>query len=327
MTLTELLEGRFRADVRFRGAAYFKAERVAIARVTPNELFAVVRDGVEYQTQLSRHDGRLRLYCNCAKTAQTDSTCKHLWATVLATDEGSYISGEIKADHVPPFVSESRLRSLSAEIADEDDGPGDFFEPPSGGSAQPTLSIPVVASGWQGRLGQLRETLAQEPAATSASPREQEIFYEIDIDQSRSVGQIVIQTSHRQHRGNGQWGKLKPLRLRAGRLDDLIEADDARILAYLSGGTPERTNWHAQQAEIQNSVHRFRVPHELCELIMPLMCATGRVRFLNSGEKASTVLEWDNGPPWNSRCESFPTRPKRTGGSKDSFAAKMKSCR
>jgi superfamily II DNA or RNA helicase len=310
MTLTELLEGRFRADVRFRGAAYFKAERVAIARVTPNELFAVVRDGVEYQTQLSRHDGRLKLYCNCAKTAQADSTCKHLWATVLAADEGCFVSGEIKADHVPPFVAESRIRSLSAEIAEEDEGPGDFFEPSSTGLARPAVVAPVVVSGWQGRLSQLRETLAQEPAATSASPREQEIFYEIDIDQSRAVGQIVIQTSHRQRRGNGQWGKLKPLRLRAGRLDDLIEADDARILAYLSGGTPERTNWHAQQAEIQSSVHRFRVPHELCELIMPLMCATGRVRFLNSGEKSSTALEWDGGAPWELSLRVVADEPK-----------------
>ena len=112
MTLAELLEGRFRADIRFRGVAYVKAERVAVTRVTPNELFGVVRDGVEYQTQLSRHDGKLKLFCNCARTAQPESTCKHLWATILAADEGSYVSGEIRADHVPPFVSESRMRTL-----------------------------------------------------------------------------------------------------------------------------------------------------------------------------------------------------------------------
>ena len=72
----------------------------------------------------------------------------------------------------------------------------------------------------------------------------------------------------------------------------------ARILAYLSGGTPERGNWHAQQAEIQSAVHRFRIPHELCELIMPLMCATGRVRYLNSDERSNTPLTWDDGPAW-----------------------------
>ena len=198
----------------------------------------------------------------------------------------------------PPSSPKAASAPSRSEFADEEEGPGDFFEPPTAGLARPTATAPVAAPDWQARLSQVRQTLAQEPAAASASPREQEIFYEIDIDQSRAIGQIVIQTSHRQRRGNGQWGKLKPLRLRTGRPDELIGADDARILAYLSGGTPERTNWHAQQAEIQSSVHRFRIPHELCELIMPLMCATGRVRFLNSGEKASAALEWDDGPPW-----------------------------
>ena len=54
MTLSELLESKFRGDIRFRGAAYIQAERVAVIRVTADHLFAVVRDGVEYQTQLSR---------------------------------------------------------------------------------------------------------------------------------------------------------------------------------------------------------------------------------------------------------------------------------
>jgi superfamily II DNA or RNA helicase len=310
MTLAELLEGRFRADVRFRGAAYFKAERVAVSRVTPNELFGVVRDGVEYQTQLSRHDGRLKLFCNCARTAQPESTCKHLWATILATDEGAYVSGEIRADHVPPFVSESRHQPFPIDFTDDEEGTGDFFEPSQAALSRPLAAAPVAAPDWQARLTEMRQSLAQEPASTSASPREQEIFYEIDIDQSRSVGQIVIQTSHRQRRGNGQWGKLKPLRLRTGKLDELMGADDARILAYLSGGTPERTNWHAQQAEIQSSVHRFRIPHELCELIMPLMCATGRVRFLNSGEKGATALEWDDGPPWELSLRVVADEPK-----------------
>ena len=53
MTLAQVLEGQFRGDIRFRGAAYLKTERVAITRVTPETVFAVVTDGIDYQTQLS----------------------------------------------------------------------------------------------------------------------------------------------------------------------------------------------------------------------------------------------------------------------------------
>ena len=38
MTLAELLEARFRGDIRFRGAAYLKAERVQITRVTAEDI-------------------------------------------------------------------------------------------------------------------------------------------------------------------------------------------------------------------------------------------------------------------------------------------------
>jgi hypothetical protein len=186
MTLAELLEGRFRADVRFRGAAYLKAERVAITRVTADELFAIVRDGVEYQTQLSRQDGRLKMFCNCVASAQTEPSCKHLWGTVLAVDEGNYLSGEIKAGHVPPFFTEPRTPLvLDDDLEDDgDDLPGDFFEPGSSSGARSLGAPPIAVTGWQARLLQVRQTLAQEPVGQPSAPREQEVFYEIDVARS-----------------------------------------------------------------------------------------------------------------------------------------------
>ena len=40
------------------------------------------------------------------------------------------------------------------------------------------------------------------------------LYFEIDILQSGDRGTIVLQTSQRQRRTNGQWGKLKPLKLK-----------------------------------------------------------------------------------------------------------------
>lgn len=65
MSLAKLMEDRFRGDIRFRGAAYLQAERVAITRVTPDHVFGSVRDGVEFHTQLSRQNGDLRMFCSC----------------------------------------------------------------------------------------------------------------------------------------------------------------------------------------------------------------------------------------------------------------------
>ncbi|MGE3316077.1 MAG: SNF2-related protein, partial [Planctomycetaceae bacterium] len=307
MTLSDLLESRFRGDIRFRGAAYLKAERVAITRVSPDNLFAVVRDGIEYQTQLSRVDGALRMYCNCGQGAQPEATCKHLWATILAVDEAGYLAGPVKPGQVPPFATEPEAPEIDLDVWDDEDSGGDVFQPsvPRTPAVRERESVQVQSRlrPWEAALEQMRKNMEAPESGGGPQTRERQIFYEIDVEQSRQVKQLVIQTSQRQRRANGQWGKLKPLKLRPGKLEALELEDDSRILAYLSGGMPERTNWYAQQAEIQTSVYRYRVPASLCELLMPLMCATGRVRYLGSDERSSTPLEWDGGELWELTIE------------------------
>ena len=303
MTLSELLEDKFRGDVRFRGVAYLKAERVSVTRVTADHVFAVVRDGIEYQTQLSRDDGQLKMYCNCLSGHQPDATCKHLWATVLAVDEGSYLSSSLKLGGVPPFTAEVEAVPVDDEDWDDEDPDNVNLSSGPGRAGHQDVPFQPRLKPWEVHLYDLRQEMeVHQPVAPTAG-RQREIFYEIDVEQSRSVSQLVVETSQRQRRANGQWGKLKPLKLRPGCLDELDHEEDRQILAYLSGGTPERTNWYAQQAENQTPVYRYRVPQELCELILPLMCATGRVRFLN---RTSPSLQWDDGAAWElSMCVCF----------------------
>ncbi len=305
MTLTELLENKFRADLRFRGETYVKAERVSLIRITPDQVFGIVQDSVEYETQLSRDDAQLKMYCTC-DPFQRSGVCKHLWATIIAVQESGIVVGAVRPGNIPPFAAEPEPKFLDGDLWDDEDldDAGDVFNPRSSsstaseGNGQAAVHVKPRLRPWESKLQELRGKMqTNEPAAPNAG-REREIFYEIDVSESRSVGQLVIQTAQRQRRANGQWGKLKPLKLRPGKLDELEHEDDSKILAYLSGGTPERTNWHAQQAEIQTSVFRYRLPFELSELILPLMCRTGRVRYLDSHETDQQNLTWDEGSAW-----------------------------
>ncbi len=306
MTLSELLEGKFRADLRFRGAAYVEAERVSLVRVTPEQVFGLVRDsGEENQTQLSRVEGDLKMYCTC-DAFQRSGACKHLWATVLCVEQSNLLTGPARPGNCPPFVAELEPDLFEDDWDEEEDDAGDVFQPPAAPrtnngtkTTQTAVETKPRLRPWESRLQELRKDMrSSEPPAPSAG-REREIFYEIDITESRSVGQLVVQTSQRQRRANGQWGKLKPLKLRPGKLDEVEHEDDSKILAYLTGGTPERSNWYAQQAEVQSTTFRYRIPFALCELILPLMCRTGRVRFMDSEESEQTPLAWDDGTPWD----------------------------
>ncbi|MEX0717701.1 MAG: SNF2-related protein [Planctomycetaceae bacterium] len=301
MTLAEVLEDRFRGDIRFRGAAYLQAERVAITRVTPDEVFAVVRDGVEHQTHLRREDERLQMFCNCARGGRPESTCKHVWATILAVDAGQYLTGTPSAARIPPFAAEPAPPPFGSDWDDDDLGDDDDLS--STGTRRAVLARRRIAAQpllrpWESKLQDLHDSMSIPEAATAATGPEREVFYEIDAEGSREAGQVLLQSSQRQRRSNGQWGKLKPLKLRGDRLHEIEREEDRRILAYLTGGTPERNTWYAQQAESQGLTHRYRLPFELCELLLPLMCATARVRWLDDDRKAPESLKWDDGPAW-----------------------------
>jgi superfamily II DNA or RNA helicase len=298
VSLVKLLEEKFRGDVRFRGAAYLQADRVAITRVTAENVHAVVRDGVEYHTQLNRRNGDLRMFCTCVGEGQSrEPACKHLWATILAVDAGDYLTEAARPGHVPPFTPEAEPPAADEDLWDDDLLGGDVFQPRERRRATKTAVQPRLRD-WELKLGQLRAELSPAARGETTTEREREIFFEIDLQESWNAGELVVQTSQRQRRTSGQWGKLKPLKLRPGRLDEIEHEDDRRILAYLVGGTPERSNWYAQQAEFQSSVSRYRLPYELSLLLLPMMCATERVRVLEGDEARGPALQWDDGPPW-----------------------------
>jgi len=319
VSLAQLFESKFRGDIRFRGQAYLQAERVAIIRVAEDDVFGIVRDGVEYATQLSRQNGELRMFCSCVGDGQTrDPACKHLWATLLAVDAQHLVTGAPKPGHIPPFFVETRP-SLLDDPADDDDADGDVYIPPIGRGSAPATAVvaaprpaPPKMRDWEQRLESLRSLMAVDPTKKTAENSDREIYYEVDLEESLKSNQLVIQTSQRQRRASGQWGKLKPLKIRPGRMDELELQEDRQILAYLMGGVPDRSGWFAQQAEFQTSIFRYRVPFELCELLLPMMCTTGRVRFLGDEERHSSALSWDPEDPWTLALvlRHDPTDPK-----------------
>ncbi len=74
--------------------------------MTPEHVFAVVSDGIDYQTQLTREASELRMHCACAQGDRPNAACKHLWATILAVDAGGLVAGAIRPGNIPPFAAE-----------------------------------------------------------------------------------------------------------------------------------------------------------------------------------------------------------------------------
>lgn len=299
MTLAELLQTRFRADLRHRGAAYIEAERISLIRVTPENVFGVVQDGSEYQTQLRYTPEDIGLFCTCEQYAKS-KVCKHLWATVLATDSAGYVSPTLRPGRITPFVAPMAYQPIAVDDLEPggNDPEGDSRIPRSRPKAK-TQPVQRTLRPWEARLAELRDNMDDSPDGRKKSdPEERQIFYEVDLEASKEAGKLVIQASQRQRRAGGQWGKIKPLKVRPGELDHIEHEDDRTFLSYLAGAIPERNNWSTQQAELRTSAHRFYVPFELGQLVLPDMCRSRRLRILGSDEAGEQLLEWDESDPW-----------------------------
>lgn len=303
MSLSQFLDGRFRGDIKYRGQAYLKAERVNLTRVTPDEVSGVVRDGVEFHTQILRDETQLQMFCTCTQGKPVEPTCKHLWATILAADAAGLVPGQIRAGQIPPFAATNDHDAMFDDLWDDDDD-RDVYVPPQGRSLPGTTTVlpETRLREWDSQLLKLREAMQTRESQRTSVVRDREVYYEIDVPQSREKGEFVIQTSQRERRGSGDWGKLKTLRLKGGQLNE-FEGADRQIIATLCGGTPERTTWYSQQVEQHGSMFRFQLPHPLAEFLLPVMCETGRLQLIETEGGIGTALQWDAGTPWELSLE------------------------
>jgi superfamily II DNA or RNA helicase len=297
VSLIKVMEPRFRGDIRFRGAAYVQAERVEITHVTDDRLYGVVHDGDEFQTQLSREDAQMIPFCTCAKPGQQEIHCKHVWATILIAEDQGYVNGGVRAGHFPPFVAvdEDLDVDLDSDLFD-DIAIGDVFTPNQQRTKTPR-QFEKPLSEWERRLKTIRDEL-DEGELAAATSREREILYQLDIVASREHGQMIVDVAQRQRRASGQWGKLKPLKLKPGKLDDVERAEDRDVLALMGGGVVDRTNWFGQQNDFQTAVYRYRLPSELGEKVLPLLCRTERFVVLDVTGDDTKKITWDDGPAW-----------------------------
>jgi len=277
-----------------------QGERAEITHVTRERIYGVVRDGDEFQTQLSREESQIIMFCTCAKPGQQEVHCKHVWATVLLAETDGYVNGGVRPGFFPPFNApdDSTALELDSDIFDDLAG-GDVFVPPAVSRVErpepPKVERPLAE--WERRLKTIREQLDEGDLASAVS-REREIVFQLDVAASREAGQIVVDVSQRQRRATGQWGKLKPLKLKPGKLDEIERSEDRRALALMGGGVVDRTNWFSQQSEFQTAVYRYKLPPDLADEVLQALCATERFVLVDAESERTRTLLWDDGPAW-----------------------------
>ena len=97
MKLASALSSDFDDGVRSRGASYFRSGAVRLLVGSASEVEARVRGSRVYDVGIAWDSGMLILFCDCPYF-DSGLPCKHLWATILASDAKGCLTSMTRFD-------------------------------------------------------------------------------------------------------------------------------------------------------------------------------------------------------------------------------------
>jgi len=265
--LTEQISEEVGRLTQQRGREYFNRGAVKRIEGDRTSVRAAVQGSLRYEVEITAIDEFLDYSCTCPFFERDLEPCKHIWAVALAAERHGYLRPEGSA-------ADFELRS-----------------PPS--------KTPPAPS-WKKQLEPLLESLraAEGRAGLSAAP-EREFFYLVNAASSETAARLIVDVAQRERRADGSWGKFKEKKLGLNEISAAPDAADRRILAMLFGSRRDLNYGYSSYYQ-ESTYPNFSLPAPLWEMVLPLMCATGRcaLRLSSIVNANATPLQWDDGAPW-----------------------------
>lgn len=279
MSLKSKFSNEFNPKIRDRGVAYFRSNSVEILDHSDWHVEARVKGSVDYFVRLTQGPDRFEVACTCPYFERGDE-CKHVWATMLAADNLNYLSQVDMTSHLKLVYNEAALAELRAKS--------------TGKQVVPSEPQPL----WQKQLSVITDSVKNiRPNAPGKWPSGREILYVIDSTATKTAGELSLEVAYRERNKKGEWGKIKPARIQLHQLPKLPEADDRKIVSILSGARD--TYWIGYGYNSFELPSRFSLSITLQQLVLPLICATGRcvLRPLQKNGEFKRI-DWDDETNW-----------------------------
>jgi hypothetical protein len=266
-----------------RGFNYFREGRVVITRGTPFAVEARVRGHRPYTVEIVYREPTLKVKCECEYFISSGA-CKHIWATLLAAEEQTFLSEAAAAENPIRFDDGNSPASRSFELT-----------PP-----------PSKRLDWRRHLDEIaRSKITKISYSLEPSwPEKREIRYWVDITASRTTGDIVLNLQTQDRKQDGSFSRPAPLRMKRSQIGQVSREEDRDALAALAGGR----NYFAFNAgyDFDSVPESIRLGPDLAKFVFPLVMKTGHC-FLQKGvaknQEEAVPLRWDDAGPWHFRVE------------------------
>jgi superfamily II DNA or RNA helicase len=259
---------------RSRGQAYFSAG--AVRKLSGDEwsVEARVQGTRLYDVDIFRLEDSFESSCSCPYYDGSFDICKHIWATILAAEKTGYLKGD-----------DDRQRFHGGQ---------DIVECFPQAKLYPPAPEESKSSEWRQQLERLAGS-GREIAAATARRQERQLLYLIEVRETLDRQKLTIGVAHRERRKAGGWGKIKIQRIRSADIAALPDDADRRILTLLLGAG---LSYDYRYAYYESPASEFSLGRAAWDVILPLMCATGRCLLQRAPDGAQVPLEWDAGEAW-----------------------------
>ncbi|MEX0790362.1 MAG: SNF2-related protein, partial [Actinomycetota bacterium] len=283
MGLTDQLGAIVPSAIRERGRELHHRGAVHIYRANDLEVRAYVMGSRMYPVDIANENGELQVECGCPYFAGDAGICKHLWAAFLAADAAGYLSTETALDTDDlgelELGDEDLARTLEAFRRETPASPR--YDP------------------WVSQLRAIQA--AQDRLTTGKVTKEREILYLIDVNSTVIANQLTLNVVYREARKDGSWSNPKPFSIAAGKIAALKDAQDRQVLSMVLGTADPWSSSHGYYGYSRDrSIPGTGVtlPASMTDVVIPLICKTGRGRLLTVLEDEPVTLTLDEGPAW-----------------------------
>jgi superfamily II DNA or RNA helicase len=295
ISLIDCLTAVTASQVRQRGAEYVRNVRGILGGISG--VSAEVRGSEDYEVSLRRADDVLLVSCTCPYFFDRAEVCKHIWAVALVAVRRGWLT-DLPHD----------LRVV-VDLDEGFDGASPFHQVP----AAPAL--PAHASGraaprrpapWETVLA----SVIPVPHIPSAGVVPgAELLYVILVPNQATLSQLPLHLERRERKRDHTWGKPQPARLTTDMIAALPDPEDRWVLSLLHAHSSYGTTGWGSPYPSTLPIGASYLKRPLVELIMPRLCATGRVRLRQAQANqlpltrsdVDVPLVWDDGPPWRFR--------------------------
>jgi superfamily II DNA or RNA helicase len=314
MSLTRRLAPYFSSAVRTRGDGYVAGGRVKIVRGSPTEVAAAVSGTRRYSVVVRAQGAKLTATCDCPYA--DNDLCKHVWATLHASERGGHLSAVATTR---ASLSLAALRDPfdddiyeDDDIAEDDEGGEDDGAVPSPAPSarrgpprhlhsvsapgamrtSPTATNSARKPDWSVLLADARAAARREEAGR-AQWAESDLAYVIQSGDSTAGAQIRIEVFEK---GRGPTAKWSPLTMPASAVAFLPREADRLALGLLGRNPSHQTVYGYSGSYERMALAKVDLPLATAAPVVLELLRTGRA-YSGIGLDAATLLALPNAAP------------------------------